>query len=181
MTPDVLLIRKMMSRQNLTRAESAELLETILRSDGEGWKILAYSVASQTKGETVEEILGMFDAMRRLTGDYDLDLAGRRPMDISSAGGSGVRKINVSTLTALIAGDPSRAGHQALVLEGDQHHRQRRRAGSGGHPSADRDPAADPEGGRAGGRRLLLAALRQRGAAATSSTSGGSWARSRWG
>lgn len=106
MTPDVLLIRKMMARQNLTRAESAELLEAILRTDDEGWKLLAYSVASQTKGETVEEILGMFDAMRRLTGEYDLDLAGRRPMDISTSGGSGVKKINVSTLSALVAGDP---------------------------------------------------------------------------
>jgi len=105
MTPDVLLIRKMMSRQNLTRSESAELLETILRQDGEGWKLLAYSVASQTKGETVDEILGMFDAMHRLTGDYDLDLSGRRAMDISSAGGSGVKKINVSTLSSLVAGD----------------------------------------------------------------------------
>lgn len=105
MTPDVLLIRKMMSRQNLTRAESAELLELILRQDGEGWKLLAYSVASQTKGETVDEILGMFDAMHRLTGDYELDLSGRRAMDISSAGGSGVRKINVSTLSSLVAGD----------------------------------------------------------------------------
>lgn len=106
MTPDILLIRKLMTRQNLTRAESAELLEALLRSDDEGWKLLAYSVASQTKGETVEEILGMFDALHRLTGDYDLDLSGRRAMDISSAGGSGVRKINVSTLSSLVAGDP---------------------------------------------------------------------------
>lgn len=106
MTPDILLIRKLMTRQNLTRAESAELLEALLRSDDEGWKLLAYSVASQTKGETVEEILGMFDALHRLTGEYDLDLSGRRAMDISSAGGSGVRKINVSTLSSLVAGDP---------------------------------------------------------------------------
>ena len=106
MTPDILLIRKLMSRQTLTRAESAELLEALLRSDDEGWKLLAYSVASQTRGETVEEILGMFDAMRRLTGEYDLDLSGRQPMDISSAGGSGVKKINVSTLSSLISGDP---------------------------------------------------------------------------
>jgi anthranilate phosphoribosyltransferase len=106
MTPEVLLIRKLMSRQNLTRSESAELMETVLREDSEGWKILAYSVASQTKGETVEEMLGMYDALRRLTGSYDLDLSGRRPMDISSAGGSGVKKINVSTLSSLVAGDP---------------------------------------------------------------------------
>jgi anthranilate phosphoribosyltransferase len=107
MTPDVPLIRKMMSRQNLTRGESAELLEALLRQDSDGWRFLAYSVASQTKGETVDELLGVHDAMHALTGDYDLDLAGRRPMDVSSAGGSGVRKINVSTLMALIVGDPA--------------------------------------------------------------------------
>jgi len=106
MTPDVQLVRKMMSRQNLTRTESSELLEALLRHDGEGWKFLAYSVASQTKGETVDELLGMHDAMHSLTGDYDLDLAGRRPMDVSSAGGSGVRKINVSTLMSLVVGEP---------------------------------------------------------------------------
>jgi len=106
MTPDVQLVRKMMSRQNLSRLESAQLLEALLRQDDQGWRLLAYSVASQTKGETVDELLGMADAMHTLTGDYDLDLAGRRPMDVSSAGGSGVRKINVSTLMALIAGDP---------------------------------------------------------------------------
>jgi anthranilate phosphoribosyltransferase len=116
MTPDVLLIRKMMSRQNLTRAESAELLEAILRTDDEGWKILAYCVASQTKGETVDEILGMFDAMRRLTGEYDLDLSGRQPLDISSAGGSGVHP--------LLPGGRGLGGadHQALLLEADQRH-----------------------------------------------------------
>src|SRR5215210_1058944 len=100
------LVRKLMSRQDLTRAESAALLEDLLRHDTEGWKLLAYSVASQTKGETVDELLGMWDAMYRLTGDYDLDLAGRRPMEVASAGGSGVRKINVSTLMALIVGEP---------------------------------------------------------------------------
>jgi anthranilate phosphoribosyltransferase len=101
-----ILIRKMMARQDLTRAESADLLESLLRNDTEGWKFLDFSVAAQTKGETAEELLGMFDALRRLTGDYPLDLAGRRPMEVASSGGSGVRKINVSTLTALIAGEP---------------------------------------------------------------------------
>jgi len=106
MTSDLLPLRKLMTRQDLTRAESADLLEGLLRQDGEGWKLLAFSVASQTKGETVEELLGMWDALHRLTGDYPLDLSGRRPLEVSSSGASGVRKINVSTLTALIAGDP---------------------------------------------------------------------------
>ncbi|HSK75361.1 MAG TPA: hypothetical protein VLQ45_02805 [Thermoanaerobaculia bacterium] len=106
MTPHARSLRKLMTRQDLSRAESAELLETLLRQDSTGWKLLAWSVASQTKGETVDELLGMCDAMRALTGGYDLDLAGRRPLEVSSAGSSGVRKINVSTLIALVVGEP---------------------------------------------------------------------------
>jgi len=37
MKPDILLTRKLMSRQNLTRAESAELVEELLRKDSDGW------------------------------------------------------------------------------------------------------------------------------------------------
>ncbi len=107
MTPETLLLRKLMTRQDLTRPESAALLEALLRQDSEGWKLLAYSVASQTKGETVDELLGMWDAMYALTGEYALNLEGRRPMEVASAGGSGVRKINVSTLMALIVGEPA--------------------------------------------------------------------------
>lgn len=99
-------VRKLIARQDLSRAESATLLETLLREDTTGWKLLAFSVASQTKGETVDELLGMCDALRALTGGYDLDLSGRRPLEVSSAGSSGVRKINVSTLMALVVGEP---------------------------------------------------------------------------
>ena len=116
--PDILLIRKLMSRQNLSRAESAELMEETVRTDAEGWKLLAYSVASQTKGETVEEILGMFDAARRLTGEYDLDLSGRRPMDISTSGGK-VRRFYAAWLNPPAfepgAGDRPRADPSGLA------------------------------------------------------------------
>ena len=106
-TPDVHLIRKLMARQDLTRAEAGELLASLLATDGEGWRFLAFSVASQTKGETVEELLGMFDALAGATGTYDLGLpAGAEVMDVASSGGSGRRKINVSTLSALVVGEP---------------------------------------------------------------------------
>src|SRR6202035_5212224 len=104
-TPDILLVRKLMARQDLTRAESAELVETILREDDEGFKILAFSVASQSKGETIDEMMGMLDAMAALTGPYDVDLPPGL-MDISSAGGSGLKKINVSPLASLVVGEP---------------------------------------------------------------------------
>lgn len=99
-------VRKLMARQDLSRAESAALLEELLREDSTGFKLLAFSVALETKGETVDELLGMCDALRALTGGYGLDLSGRRPLEVSSAGSSGVRKINVSTLVALVVGEP---------------------------------------------------------------------------
>jgi anthranilate phosphoribosyltransferase len=107
MAPDDFpLIRKLMAREDLTRAEGRELLRSVLRVDHEGWKILAFSVASQTKGETVEEMLGFLDAMADLTGPYPMDLPDS-VMDIASAGGSGLRKVNVSTLAALVVGEPA--------------------------------------------------------------------------
>lgn len=105
MTTDVPLIRKLMAKQDLTRGESAELLGSLLRSDTEGWRFLAFSVASQTKGETVDEMLGMFDALRDATSPYGFELPDR-VLDLSSSGGSGIRKINVSTLSALVVGEP---------------------------------------------------------------------------
>jgi len=106
MTPDVPLIRKLMARQDLTREESAALLGSLLRTDTEGWRFLAFSVASQTKGETVDEMLGMFDALRQATAPYGLSLPGEI-LDVASAGGTGIRKLNISTLNALVIGEPS--------------------------------------------------------------------------
>ena len=106
MTPDVPLIRKLMAKQDLARDESAALLGSLLRTDEEGWRFLAFSVASQTKGETVDEMLGMFDALRQATAPYGLSLPSEM-LDVASAGGTGIRKLNISTLNALVIGEPS--------------------------------------------------------------------------
>jgi anthranilate phosphoribosyltransferase len=99
------LIRLLMARQDLTRRQAAQLVEEILRDDDAGWRILAFSVAAQTKGETLDEMMGILDAMGALTGSYPISFPAEL-MDISSSGGSGVRKINVSTLATLVVGGP---------------------------------------------------------------------------
>jgi anthranilate phosphoribosyltransferase len=102
------LLRKLMARQDLSRAETAELVSTQLREDAGGWRLLAFSVAAQTKGETLDELLGILDGMGRLTGPYPIRFP-EELMDISSSGGTGIRKINVSTLSTLVVGEPGLA------------------------------------------------------------------------
>jgi anthranilate phosphoribosyltransferase len=110
MNPDTPLVRRLMARQNLTRGESAALLASLLATDAEGWRFLAFSVASQTKGETVDELLGLFDALAAATGAWDFQLpAGTELIDVASSGGSGKPKLNISTLSALVVGEPELA------------------------------------------------------------------------
>jgi anthranilate phosphoribosyltransferase len=108
MNEELRLLRKLMARQDLNRAETAGLVATQLREDAAGWRLLAFSVAAQTKGETLDELLGILDGMASVTGPYPIRLP-QELMDISSSGGSGIRKINVSTLAALVVGEPGLA------------------------------------------------------------------------
>ena len=108
MIEEARLLRKLMVRQDLSRAETALLVDSQLREDVSGWRLLAFSVAVQTKGETLDELLGILDGMARRTGPYPIRLPVEL-MDISSSGGTGIPKINVSTLSALVLGEPGLA------------------------------------------------------------------------
>lgn len=96
------LVRKIMSRDNLSMKESQELIKFLLEKDNSGEKFLAYSIALQTKGETTEEMLGIFEGLDDLTAKY-LSLPPANYMDLSSSGGGKLKKINVSTLSSLVA------------------------------------------------------------------------------
>ena len=43
------LLRQLMARQDLTRPQAAQLVQELLRDDEAGWRILAFSVAAQTR------------------------------------------------------------------------------------------------------------------------------------
>ena len=100
-------------------------------------------------------------------------------MEVSSSGASGVRKINVSTLTALIAGEPEVPviKHSFWKVTGI--------AGSADvlHSVGIFTPGvsapADPEGRRRGRGRLLLPHCSSAGSWTPSRTSAACWPRSR--
>jgi anthranilate phosphoribosyltransferase len=88
------------SGRSLSQEDSAAVLAEIMSGDASEVQIGAFLIALRTKGETVEELAGLAQAMRRLatpvrvSRDDLLDTAGT---------GGGRRTFNVSTTAALIA------------------------------------------------------------------------------
>jgi anthranilate phosphoribosyltransferase len=88
------------SGQDLTQAEAAAVLSEVMSGRASEIQIAAFLIALRTKGETVQEIAGLAQAMRsfatpvRISRSDVLDTAGT---------GGGARTFNVSTTAALIA------------------------------------------------------------------------------
>jgi anthranilate phosphoribosyltransferase len=98
------LVQKIIERHNLSRKDVNELLIDIINKDDEGFRLLSFSIALLTKGETVDELLGIMDALNHFT-KIDKKAFPQDIMDISSSGGGMYRKLNISTLSALIVGN----------------------------------------------------------------------------
>ncbi len=85
---------------DLTREQTAAVLSEIMRGNASEVQIAAFLIALRTKGETIQELAGLAQAMRSLATpvlvqrDNLLDTAGT---------GGGRRTFNVSTTAALIA------------------------------------------------------------------------------
>jgi anthranilate phosphoribosyltransferase len=88
------------SGRDLSRAEAEAVLSEVMQGNASEIQIAGFLIALRTKGETVEEIAGLAQAMRSFAtkvtvpGDDLLDTAGT---------GGGRRTFNVSTTAALIA------------------------------------------------------------------------------
>ena len=101
-SPDLLTssIDTLASGHDLTREQTASVLSEIMRGNASEIQIAAFLIALRTKGETVQELAGLAQAMRslatpvRVQRDNLLDTAGT---------GGGRRTFNVSTTAALIA------------------------------------------------------------------------------
>src|SRR3712207_7188945 len=93
--------------RDLTADQSAAVLAEIMEGNASEVQTAAVLIALRTKGETVDELVGLASTMRRLatpvtTGRADL-------IDTAGTGGGGPT-FNVSTTAALIAAGARRAG-----------------------------------------------------------------------
>jgi len=93
-------IDQLASGRDLSADEAAQVLAEIMRGDASEAQTAAVLIALRTKGETVEEIVGLARTMRALATPVASDV----PDLIDTAGtGGGRSTFNVSTTAALIA------------------------------------------------------------------------------
>jgi anthranilate phosphoribosyltransferase len=94
------LLLRLMRGENLTRAEAASLLDALLDESATDAQIAGALVALALKGETVEELTGMAEAMRaravRITTGHE------HFIDTAGTGSSAAKTFNVSTAAAFV-------------------------------------------------------------------------------
>ncbi len=94
------LLLRLIQGQNLSRAEAANLLNELLDGTATDAQISAALVALAVKGETVEELAGMAEAMRL----HSVKINSKHTdfIDTAGTGSSRVKTFNVSTAAAFV-------------------------------------------------------------------------------
>ena len=108
------LLTRLTAGEDLTGAEAAAALGEVLEGRATPPQIAALVVALRMKGETVEEVSGMVDAMLAAAAPIEVP-PGLDPIDIVGTGGAPSRRVaalNVSTMASFVA-----AGAGAVVCK----------------------------------------------------------------
>ena len=93
-------LSRLLSRENLTRGEATELLVAMLQDDSTDAQIAAALVALSAKGETVEELAGMAEALRERA--VKVSSCHAAFIDTAGTGSSRAKTFNVSTAAAFV-------------------------------------------------------------------------------
>ena len=94
-------IGRVLARQDLSRAEMAEVVGHVMEGQASDAQIAGLLVALRAKGETVDELVGAATAMRARALPLAATDAGRA-IDTCGTGGDGAGTVNISTLAAIL-------------------------------------------------------------------------------
>lgn len=94
-------LQKVMARQDLSAMEMDALLEQLTGSDVSFAQAGAILAALQMKGESVSELVGGAEMLRRHA--TFIDCGGREVVDVVGTGGDGGVSFNISTTSAIVA------------------------------------------------------------------------------
>ncbi|ACQ80150.1 anthranilate phosphoribosyltransferase [Beutenbergia cavernae DSM 12333] len=94
------LLGRLVARHDLTSTDTAWAMAHVMAGETPPAVLAAFLVALRSKGETVEELSGLADAM--LEAAVPISVPGRC-VDIVGTGGDGHKSVNLSTMAALVA------------------------------------------------------------------------------
>ncbi|OFI38177.1 anthranilate phosphoribosyltransferase [Arthrobacter sp. SW1] len=103
------LISALIRKQDLSLENTAWAMNTIMSGEATPAQIAGFLVALRAKGETVEEVTGLVEAM--LANANPVSIPGEK-LDIVGTGGDQLNTVNISTMAALVA-----AGAGARVVK----------------------------------------------------------------
>jgi anthranilate phosphoribosyltransferase len=89
------------SGENLSTEQSQEVLREIMGGGVDEAQTAAFLIALRTKGETVDELVGLARTMRELA--KHVEVTGDNLLDTAGTGGGATPTFNVSTTAALVA------------------------------------------------------------------------------
>ena len=93
-------LTRLLNREDLTRRDAAELLDAMLQTDASDAQIAAALVALNAKGETVDELAGMAEALRARA--VRVNSCHTAFIDTAGTGSSRAKTFNVSTAAAFV-------------------------------------------------------------------------------
>ncbi len=95
------LLNELVAGQDLTRDQARDLMTEVMSGNVPTARLAGLLIALRTKGETVDEITGLAEAMR----ENAVTVAPRRTdlVDTCGTGGDGSGTFNISTATAIVA------------------------------------------------------------------------------
>ncbi|MDH6110062.1 anthranilate phosphoribosyltransferase [Kitasatospora sp. MAP12-15] len=96
--PDVL--GALLNGEHLTRADAAWAMDRIMSGEASQAQVAGFMVALRAKGETVDEVAGLVDAMYAHA--EPLHIPGPA-VDIVGTGGDRAKTVNISTMSAIVA------------------------------------------------------------------------------
>jgi anthranilate phosphoribosyltransferase len=99
------LITSLVAREDLTRAEAAWAMDEVMTAEATPVQLAGFLVALRAKGETVDELAGLVDAMLRHA--VRIEVPGRC-VDVVGTGGDRRHTVNISTTAAVVVAGAGR-------------------------------------------------------------------------
>jgi anthranilate phosphoribosyltransferase len=94
------LIARLVAHQDLSAQDTAWAMDQVMTAQATPTVLAGFLVGLATKGETVDELRGLADAM--LAHAEPIDVSGEDAVDIVGTGGDRMHTVNISTMASLV-------------------------------------------------------------------------------